>query len=122
MAASPARAPAAPRRAPRPAVRPRVVLGGGKGIRWDRVGRMGLLAVLAVITLLYVGPLHAFWSARGEAVAKRAAVTQLRQENVALRARRASLTHEGTLEAEARKLGMNRPSERTFIVRGLPDG
>jgi len=36
-------------------------------MRWDRLGRVALLVVLAGILLLYVGPLHALWTTWHEA-------------------------------------------------------
>lgn len=120
----PARAPA-----PEPAVKavPRrgAVATAGRvssGIRWDRVGRMVLLVVLLGITSLYIGPLQSYWSTRQQSVAKHHEVQQLRRENVRLKERRAALRTRGTLEKEARKLGMVRPGERPYSVGGLPKG
>lgn len=86
------------------------------------MGRMAILIVLVVVCLLYVRPLMSFWSARGEAGARREQVQKLRAENAELRARREALKHGGALEAEARRLGMVRPGERPFVVEGLPKG
>lgn len=110
---------AAPR-APRP--RPRVIAGGGRSIRWDRLSRVAILFVLVGVAALYVGPLASFWSARGEAATRRAQVEQLRRENSELRARREGLRNGGALEVEARRLGMIRPGERPFVVENLPAG
>ena len=41
-------------------------------------------------------------------------------ENARLNARRRALGDPRTLEAEARKLGMVRPTERAYVVTGLP--
>lgn len=103
------------------APRPRALPGGGQRIRWDRVGRMMILVVLIGVALLYVGPLASFWSARGEAGHRRAEVQQLRTENARLRTQREALEHGSALEVEARRLGMVRPGERPFVVKGLPD-
>jgi cell division protein FtsB len=105
-------------RAQRP--RPRVIAGGRQGIRWDRLSRVAILFVLAGVAALYIGPLASYWSARGEAATRRAQVEQLREENVALRAKREALRNGGALEAEARRLGMIRPGERPFVVENLP--
>ncbi len=123
MAAAPARRTASPAPRARTAPpRPRVLPGGAQRIRWDRVGRTALLLVLVGMAALYVGPLASFWSARGEASAKRAEVQQLREQNVALRAKRVALRSSGAMEAEARRLGMVRPGERPFVVENLPKG
>jgi cell division protein FtsB len=83
---------------------------------------MALLLVLIGIVGLYVGPLHSYWSTRHEAAARHGEVVRLQHENTRLRARRAALRSKGTLEKEARRLGMVRPGERPFVVRGLPKG
>ena len=51
--------------------RPRVVAGGGRAIRWDRVGRVALLMVLLGVVALYVGPSISFLSTYREATARR---------------------------------------------------
>ncbi|MCW2998461.1 MAG: septum formation initiator family protein [Solirubrobacterales bacterium] len=120
----------APANAPRPAVRAvkrpsratATAVPAGSGIRWDRVGRMVLLLVLVGIVSLYIGPLHSYWSTRHESQAKRNDVQRLQRENVRLRERRAALRSKGTLEKEARRLGMVRPGERPYSVSGLPKG
>lgn len=123
MAPAPARASVSRAARARPAVvQPRMVPGGGQRIRWDRVGRTGLLLVLIGMAALYVGPLASFWAARGEAAGKRAEVQHLRSQNVALRAKREALRSGEALEAEARRLGMVRPGERPFVVQNLPSG
>lgn len=91
------------------------------GIRLDRVTRVALLGVAVVVLALYVGPLLSFISTNREAGERRAHVEELRKENRELRARRAALKHPGALEQEARRLGMVRPGERAYVLRGLPD-
>jgi cell division protein FtsB len=105
--------------------RPRVVAGGAgtaRGIRWDRVGRVALLAVLVVIVFLYVGPARSYISTLREAKQRRAEVAQLRRENHKLRARRDALRNPRALEREARRLGMVRPTERSYVIKNLPKG
>jgi cell division protein FtsB len=89
-------------------------------IRWDRVGRFALLAVLLLMAYLYVGPVRSWWSTWQESKAKQAEISHLEHENAALRARRAQLSDPRALEREARRMGMVRPDERPFVVRGLP--
>jgi len=108
------------RAAPRAKPRPRVVAGGARGIRWDRVGRVALLIVLAGVMALYIGPAISYFHTWREAKARRAEVHQLERENARLRARRAALQDPRTLEREARRLGLVKPGERPFIVKGLP--
>jgi cell division protein FtsB len=102
--------------------RPRAVAGGAAGIRWDRVGRVALLVVLVGLLGLYVGPARSYLSARGEARARSAEVAELRRENRRLRARRAALADPQALEREARRLGMVRPGEKSYVIEHLPRG
>lgn len=100
--------------------RPRVLPGGGRQIRWDRVGRVGLLVVLLGVIALYVGPTISFVETIGENKARTAELQELKQENRKLRERRAGLKDPEVLEREARRLGMVKPGERPYIVKGLP--
>lgn len=108
--------------APRPRTRPRVLPGGGRGIRWDRVSRVALLVVLLGMVGLYVGPARSYWSTLQEAKHRRAEVGALKRENVKLRAKRAALESPSALEREARRLGMVRAGERAYSVKHLPKG
>lgn len=101
----------APRRAPARA-----------GIRWDRISRYALLAVFVVLIALYVNPLRNYFATRSDAADRQQTVTLLEREQAALEARKRSLTEPRVIEAEARRLGMVRPGERAFVVRGLPRG
>jgi cell division protein FtsB len=91
----------------------------GTRIRWDRVGRVALLLVLLLIVYLYVGPVRSWWSTWQDSKSKQAQVEQLERENARLRERRAALKTPLALEREARRMGMVRPDERPFVVRGL---
>jgi cell division protein FtsB len=97
-----------------------VVAGGGRAIRWDRVGRVALLVVLIGVVGLYVGPAISFVSTYREAKARRGEVRTLQAENDRLRARKKALQSKSTMEREARRLGLVRPGEKPFIVKGLP--
>lgn len=92
------------------------------GIRWDRVGRVALLIVFALIVFLYVGPARTYVSTWREANARRGEVQQLQRENASLRRRRVALRNPATLEREARRLGMVRPGERPYVIEGLRKG
>jgi hypothetical protein len=111
----------------RPA-KPRAVAGRGRsrthpaGIRWDRVSRLAMLAVLVGILILYIGPVRSYFATRHRAATQSAVVRALRVENTRLRERRRALSHPTTLEREARRLGMLRPGEKPYVVRGLPKG
>jgi len=91
------------------------------GIRLDRVTRFALLGVAVAVLALYVGPALSFISTSREAGERRAQVEVLRKENRELRARRTALKNPAALEQEARRLGMVRPGERSYVLRGLPE-
>jgi cell division protein FtsB len=117
---SAARSRAHPDSAPRTPQRPRVVAGGGRAIRWDRVGRVALLVVLFGVVALYVGPSISFIHTYRDAQSRRGEVQELQRDNQRLRARRTALQDPRTLEREARRLGLVKPGEMPFIVKGLP--
>jgi cell division protein FtsB len=90
------------------------------GIRWDRVSRLALLAVLGMILLSYLGPANRYvrsWQLSRETSTE---IRQLREDNARLRHESKRLQNSQQVELEARRLGMARPGERAFVVRGLP--
>jgi cell division protein FtsB len=89
-------------------------------VRWDRVGRVALLLLLGVVLLLYVNPAINYIQTWQSANAKRSEVDRLQAENKRLRARKAALKQPATLEHEARALGMIKPGERAYVIKGLP--
>ena len=89
-------------------------------VRWDRVGRIALLFVGVLLVCLYVNPLRTYVSTLQEARTKRAQVAELQREHSALERRQHVLRMPGSVEIEARRLGMVRPSERAYAVKGLP--
>ncbi len=91
-------------------------------IRWDRLSRYGLLVVLVGLMFLYVNPARSYVHTLQEAKHRRGEVSALASENHRLRVRRRALQSPQNLEAAARRLGMVRPGERAYVVRGLPRG
>ena len=91
-------------------------------IRWDRLSRYGLLAVLASLLLLYVNPLRSYVSTWRESHRRAAAVRVLQRENTQLLNKQRALKSPGTEESEARRLGLVKPGERGFVVTHLPRG
>jgi cell division protein FtsB len=88
-------------------------------VRWDRIGRLALLFVGLLLIYLYINPLRTYVSTWQEARAKRQQVTQLRHEHAELVRRARALRSTGSIEVEARRLGMVRDDERAYVVRGL---
>ena len=91
-------------------------------IRWDRISRYGLLAVLVGMLFLYVNPARSYIDTLRESHHRQAEVRGLMKETKRLEARKRALGDPHTLEAAARKLGMVRAGERPYVVRGLPRG
>ncbi len=89
-------------------------------VRWDRVGRISLLAVLGLIVLLYAGPARSYVSTLREAGRQRANVASLQAQHDRLARQQKALRDPRTLEREARSLGMVRPDERSYVILGLP--
>ena len=90
---------------------------GRTRIRWDRLGRWALIGVFALVLYLYIGPAVSWVKTYREAGRQRSAVAELRAENAKLRERKRTLTEKGALEREARKLGMVKAGEKSYIVK-----
>ena len=91
-------------------------------IRWDRLSRYGLLAVLGVLFLLYVNPLRHYVTTLRESHRRAAQVQTLERINHDLRDRARALSDNSVLATKARSLGMVRPGELSYVVTGLPKG
>ena len=89
-------------------------------IRWDRLGRWALIAVFAFVMYLYIGPAATWVSTYHEAKKKRAEVAALKVENQRLRERRKELKDPASLEREARRLGMVKAGEKSYVITDLP--
>jgi cell division protein FtsB len=117
----PARPATAPRRPSRQPARrpPRVIVRAPKlRVRWERVGRFGLLVVLTVVIGLYVEHTLSYIATRTQANQQQAIVTQLQRQNRALSREQRSLNDPSTIVNEARALGMVRPGEQPYVVIG----
>jgi cell division protein FtsB len=91
-------------------------------VRWDRVGRVGLLVVFAVVAGLYIQQGLALLSTHSQAAQQLAIVHRLVSENRSLERQQSSLKDPATIERNARALGMVRPGERPYVVTGLSGG
>jgi cell division protein FtsB len=89
-------------------------------VRWDRVGRIALLVLLVGVALAYVGPARSMLSTWRESNAKQAQLQTLEREHEALLRRARDLRDPRTVQSEARRLGMVKPGERSYVVRNLP--
>jgi len=89
-------------------------------VRWDRVGRVALLVVLLLVVLAYVGPMRSLLSTWRTSSATHAQLHDLQRQHAALLQRVHELRDPRTVQAEARRLGMVRPGERSYVIQGLP--
>ena len=80
-----------------------------------------LLAIggLTLVAFLYWKPTQTYLHTKSELQARRAEVRQLRDQKAQLEARIAEAGTGDQLVREARRLGLVKPGERLFIVRGI---
>jgi cell division protein FtsB len=79
------------------------------------------VAVFVVIGLSYIHPLRSYEAARGRVEQRRGELAALERENAQLE-RRLSLSGKDLfVEREARRIGLVRPGERLYIVKGVED-
>ncbi|HKP20411.1 MAG TPA: septum formation initiator family protein [Thermoleophilaceae bacterium] len=90
------------------------------GIRWDRLGRVALLATLVVIVFSYLSPARHWLQQSGTASRQKEELSDLKAQKVKLQRRLRALRDPGALEREARHLGMVRVGERAYVIENLP--
>lgn len=90
-------------------------------VRWDRLGRVAMLCVLVALAYLYLSAGIRLLSTWQEARGDSAKVATMKRENKLLQAQHETLGRRGTVEAEARRLGMMKPNERPYIISRLPN-
>jgi hypothetical protein len=89
-------------------------------VRWDRLGRVAMLCVLVALLYLYASAGAHMLSTWRQSHRDDAAVASMEREHRALVHQHAALTAPGTLETEARQLGMMRTGEQPYVINGLP--
>jgi cell division protein FtsB len=89
-------------------------------LRWERIGRVALLIVLAVVAGLYIQRALTYLSVRGQTSQQQAIVNQLQRQNAKLIRQQNALNNPAAIAQAARALGMVRPGERPYAVTGLP--
>jgi cell division protein FtsB len=97
----------------RPVVRRRPA---GSNIRWDRLGRLALLGMLGVIVLLYVSPVRHWIQQSRTQTHQQEELHGLQQENARLKGRLDYLQQPGSVDREARRLGMVKRGERAYVL------
>ncbi len=91
-------------------------------VRWERLARVAMLCVLAALLYLYLSAGVQMFSTWRQERRDEAAVRTLSLEHGSLARQRARLESPETIELEARRLGMIRPGEQSYVVSGLPGG
>jgi len=84
-----------------------------------RPTRLLALGGVALVAFLYWKPTQTYLRTSSELQARQAEVRQLRQEKAQLQKRIAQVGTGGQLVREARRLGLVKPGEKLFIVRGI---
>jgi cell division protein FtsB len=90
------------------------------GIRWDRLGRVALLGTLVVILFSYASPARQWIKQSGTAGHQAEQLGELNRDQRKLKKRLRALRDPGALEREARRLGMVRAGERSYVIENLP--
>ena len=88
--------------------------------RRRRLGRLLALGVVLLLALLYYRPVRAYLDTRHSVQVRTAEVDVLAARKRDLEERLAAIRSGATLVRGARRLGMVKPGERLFIVRGIP--
>jgi cell division protein FtsB len=85
-----------------------------------RPTRLLALGGLVLVAFLYWKPTHTYLHAKQQLKARNAEVQGLRQEKARLQKRIAQAGTDAQLVREGRQLGLVKPGEKLFIVRGIP--
>jgi cell division protein FtsB len=84
-----------------------------------RPTRLLALGGAVLVCFLYWKPLHSYLRTKHELQARRAEVRALRTEQARLQRRLAEAGTDAQLIREARRLGLVKPGEQLFIVKGI---
>ncbi len=79
-----------------------------------------MLCVAAALAYLYLSAGIHMLSTWRQARSDSATVAALRREHTLLKRQHEVLGRQGTMEEEARRLGMMKPGEQSYVVTGLP--
>jgi cell division protein FtsB len=83
-----------------------------------RARRIIVAGLLTALLLGYVGPVSGYLAQRSELRTESAKLSVLEHRREELRKQIAELNKADVLEARAREIGLIKPGERAFIVRG----
>jgi uncharacterized membrane-anchored protein len=89
-------------------------------VPWNRLARTAMLVVMVAIAYLYLSAGLRLLSAWGESKHDAAQVRVLERQERALESQRAALSSPGSVQTQARALGMIHHGEQAYVVTGLP--
>jgi hypothetical protein len=81
--------------------------------------RWGAVVAACLVALAYYKPARTYWHARGAVSSRAAEVRKLRTQHMHLQRLVAASTSDAELAREARRLGLVKPGEHLFIVKGI---
>ena len=81
--------------------------------------RWGAVAAVCLVALAYYKPARTYFRARHTVAARTAEVRTMRRQHRQLQRLVAASTSDAELAREARRLGLVKPGERLFIVKGI---
>lgn len=81
--------------------------------------RWGAVVAACVVAVLYYKPARTYLHTRDAVSARAAEVRKLRRQHAQLERLVAASTSDAELAREARRLGLVKPGERLFIVKGI---
>ena len=93
----------------------------GRGSSPRHVFRWLAVAMVAFVAFLYYHPSRTYLETRAELERRSSEVDALKAEQRSLERRLAAAASLATLEREARRIGLVRPGERLFIVKGIAE-
>jgi cell division protein FtsB len=85
-----------------------------------RPTRLLAIAGLTLVAFLYWKPAHTYVHTKQQLQTRSTEVQSLRMQKAGLEKRIAQAATGGQLVREARRLGLVKPDERLFIVKGIP--
>ena len=90
-------------------------------LRRLKFGRLAAVGAVVLVGYLYYRPLSAWMHTRGALASKTSQVHALEAQKAALERDVEQATNLAQLARSARRIGLVRPGERLFIVKGIPE-
>jgi cell division protein FtsB len=107
------------RRRPAPRKRRPAARSGASRVKWDRIGRIALVVVLAAVLYSYLNPAIDFVKTYTATTAAKAELHELQHENTRLHKAVQSASDPTVVDRKARAQGMVAEGETPIVVRGL---